>query len=341
MLKLGLFSAYYEDMSLEECCEFAAGLGYEAVELACWHDSAHLDAERAVADAAYARSVRDTVARHGLEIACVSNHLDGQLVLGPHDRSTDGWAPVSGAEEKIAFGTERAKLAARAANALEVSCVAGFVGSHVWGHWYNHDPEMVALYEEGWDLFAERWNPILDVYREQGVRFAHEVHPVEIAYNIETAVRALEALDRRPEFGFNFDPSHFVWQSIDPSLFAIELGERIFHVHAKDTELVAREAVLPTIGISPEVDNVVFGLPVGAISDPIATGDGTVIARVNERDEVTPDELRVGKEAFRAELLNERRMRFFTAYMNKAKAKLSVEINQEVLRRITAAQTSS
>ena len=240
MLKLGLFSAYYEDMSLEVCCEFAAGLGYEAVELACWHDSAHLDAERAVADAAYARSVRDTVARHGLEIACVSNHLDGQLVLGPHDRSTDGWAPVSGAEEKIAFGTERAKLAARAANALEVSCVAGFVGSHVWGHWYNHDPEMVALYEEGWDLFAERWNPILDVYREQGVRFAHEVHPVEIAYNIETAVRALEALDRRPEFGFNFDPSHFVWQSIDPSLFAIELGERIFHVHAKDTELVAR-----------------------------------------------------------------------------------------------------
>jgi hypothetical protein len=110
---------------------------------------------------------------------------------------------------------------------------------------------------------------------------------------------------------------------------------------ANDTELVAREAVLPTIGVSPEVDKVVFGLPAGGVSDPIPTGDGTVIVRVDERDEVTPEELRLGREAFRAELLNERRARFFGAYMNKAKSRLTVEINQDVLRRITAAQTAS
>ena len=104
---------------------------------------------------------------------------------------------------------------------------------------------------------------------------------------------------------------------------------------------MAREAVLPTIGASPEVDKVVFGLPAGAVSDPIPTGDGTVIVRVDQRDEVTPEELRLGREAFRAELLNERRGRFFTAYMNKAKSKLSVDINQDVLRRITAAQNAS
>jgi sugar phosphate isomerase/epimerase len=247
-MKLGLFTAYYEDRSLDEACAFAADLGYEAVELACWHGSLHLDAERAVSDAAYAKAILKTVSAHGLEISCISNHLDGQLVLGPYDRSTDDWAPVSGAEEKLAFGIERSKLAPRVANALEVPCVAGFVGSHVWGHWYNHDPAMVKSYEEGWDLFAERWNPILDVYREQGVTFALEVHPVQIAYNIETAVRAVRALDDRPEFGFNFDPSHLVWQLIDPCQFVIELGDRIFHVHAKDTELVkhnlARSGIL-------------------------------------------------------------------------------------------------
>ena len=89
---------------------------------------------------------------------------------------------------------------------------------------------------------------------------------------------------------------------------------------------MARESALPDVGVSPEVDKVAFSLPAGAVSDPIATADGTVIVRVDERDDVTPEEFRQGREAFRAELLNERRNRFFTAYMNKAKARIPVEI---------------
>jgi sugar phosphate isomerase/epimerase len=239
-MKLGLFTIYYEDRSLDEACAFAADAGYEAVELACQYGSKHLDAERAVSDAAYTREIRDTVARHGLFISCISNHLDSQLVLGPLDRSTDSWAPTSDPEEKVRFGIGRTLLAARVANALEVPCVAGFVGTDVWGHWYAHDASMVEIYEEGWELFAERWDPILDVYGAAGVRFALEVHPVQIAYNIETSKRALEALGHRNEFGFNFDPSHLVWQLIDPCLFVWEFGDRIFHAHAKDTELITR-----------------------------------------------------------------------------------------------------
>jgi peptidyl-prolyl cis-trans isomerase D len=110
---------------------------------------------------------------------------------------------------------------------------------------------------------------------------------------------------------------------------------------AKDTDQVARGAALPDIGISPEVDKVVFTLPAGSVSDPIVSGDGTVIVRVDERDAVTPEEFAQGKEAFRAELLGERRNRFFTAFMNKAKARVTVEIKQDVLRRVTAAQSSS
>ena len=105
-------------------------------------------------------------------------------------------------------------------------------------------------------------------------------------------------------------------------------------LEAKDTELVAREATLPDIGVSPEVDKVAFALPAGGVSDPITTRDGTVIVRVAERDEVTPEELKQGKDAFREQLLGERRNRFFSAYMSKAKEKMNIQINNEVVRRL-------
>ena len=108
---------------------------------------------------------------------------------------------------------------------------------------------------------------------------------------------------------------------------------------AKDTELVARDAPLPDIGVSPEVDRVAFTLPQGGVSDPIQANDATVIVKVVERDEVTPDEFRIAREAFRAEILNERRGRFFSAYMTKVKERLEIEVNADVVRRVTAPQT--
>jgi parvulin-like peptidyl-prolyl isomerase len=108
-------------------------------------------------------------------------------------------------------------------------------------------------------------------------------------------------------------------------------------LEAKPTELVARGSALPDVGVSPEVDRVAYGLPVGGVSDPIQTTDGTVIVRVSERDDVTPDELRQAREAFRAELLSERRGRFFAAYMGKAKERMKIEVNNDVLSRLLAA----
>ena len=104
-------------------------------------------------------------------------------------------------------------------------------------------------------------------------------------------------------------------------------------LEAKDTELVARESAIPDVGVSPEVDKAVFSLPVGGVSEPIVTGSGTVIVRVAERDDVTPEEMTSGKDAFRAQMLSERRGRFFSAYMTKAKQKMNIEINDEVLKR--------
>ena len=90
------------------------------------------------------------------------------------------------------------------------------------------------MIDDGFKLFADRFNPILDVFAECGVKFALEVHPTEIAFDIYTAERALEALDHRPEFGFNFDPSHLHWQGIDSVEFLRAFPDRIYHVHVKD-----------------------------------------------------------------------------------------------------------
>jgi peptidyl-prolyl cis-trans isomerase D len=106
---------------------------------------------------------------------------------------------------------------------------------------------------------------------------------------------------------------------------------------AKDTDLIARGMPLPDVGVSPEVEKAVFGLPAGSVSEPITTRDATVIVRVTDRDDVTPEELRLGKEAFREQLLNERRTRFFAAYMAKAKERMDIEVKQDVVTRMLAA----
>jgi peptidyl-prolyl cis-trans isomerase D len=106
---------------------------------------------------------------------------------------------------------------------------------------------------------------------------------------------------------------------------------------AKDTQLVARGAPLPDVGVSAAVDKVAFSLPVGGVSEPITTNDATVIVRVAERDEVTPDELQNGRETFREQLLAERRGRFFSSYMAKAKERMNIQIRDDVVRRMLAA----
>ena len=93
------------------------------------------------------------------------------------------------------------------------------------------------MIDQGYDLLAERWNPILDVFQECGIKFALEVHPSEIGFDIYSAERCLIALDKREEFGFNFDPSHLIWQGVDPVEFIRFFPDRIYHVHMKDAKV--------------------------------------------------------------------------------------------------------
>ena len=247
-MKIGIFTALFGDWPLAKVASHVADLGYEAVELPAWTGNKHLDLDDILSGGG--KKVRALLADRGLSISAVNNGIAGQLSMGPLDSSTDSWAPGMSPEQKIAFARDQILKTARAASELEVPVVAGLIGSPVWDKWYIFPPANEKLYEEGVALFAERWNPTLDELKKLGVKWALEVHPTGIAYNIETAQMALTALGNRPELGFNFDPSHLVWQLIDPVIFIKTFRDRILHCHAKDGELqedeVKRSGVIPT-----------------------------------------------------------------------------------------------
>jgi sugar phosphate isomerase/epimerase len=249
-MKIGIFTALFGDWPLEKVATYVTNLGYEAVELPAWKGNKHLDLAEVLAGGA--KKVKKMLSERGLELSAINNGTAGQLSMGPHDSSTDEWAPGMSPEQKIAFAREEILKTARAAAELEVPVITGLIGSPVWDKWYIFPPANEKLYEQGVALFAERWNPILDELAKLGVKWALEVHPTGIAYNIETAQLAMAALGNRAELGFNFDPSHLVWQLIDPVVFIKTFSGRILHSHAKDGELqedeVRRSGVIPTGG---------------------------------------------------------------------------------------------
>jgi sugar phosphate isomerase/epimerase len=236
-----LFTGQWADLPFEEVAALAAGWGYDGLEIAASGD--HLDLERADEDDAYLRSRLDVLDRHGLRVWAISNHLTGQAVCDdPIDfrhqaivrPSTWGDGDPEGVRRRAA---EDMKRAARVARKMGVDTVVGFTGSKIWPYVAMFPPVPAAVIDAGYQDFADRWNPILDVFDAEGVRFAHEVHPSEIAYDHWTSVRALEAIEHRQAFGFNWDPSHLLWQGVDTVGFITDFADRIYHVDCKDTRI--------------------------------------------------------------------------------------------------------
>ncbi len=232
-----LFTGQWADLPLEVLAAKAASWGYDGLELACWGD--HFSVSEALQDDSYCRGRRKLLSRHGLQLHAISNHLVGQAVCDRIDQRHQAILPPEvwgdgdpeGVRQRAASEMQRT---ARAASRLGVSVVNGFTGSSIWHLLYSFPPNTAEMIDAGYADFARRWNPILDVFEEVGVRFALEVHPTEIAFDISSANRALHAIDHRPSFGFNYDPSHFGYQGVDYVQFIHDFGDRIFHVHMKD-----------------------------------------------------------------------------------------------------------
>lgn len=232
-----LFTGQWADLPLEELCRMARDWGYDGLELCCWGD--HFEVDKAISGEAYVEDRRALLDKHGLGCWIISNHLIGQCVCDdPIDaRHRDivppriwGDGDPEGVRQRAA---EEMKNTARAAQKFGVKTVVGFTGSSIWYMLAGFPPALPGMIEAGYQDFADRWNPIIDVYEECEVRFALEVHPTEIAYDFWTTKATLEAIGNRPGFGLNFDPSHFVWQFLDPVAFLREFEDKIFHVDCK------------------------------------------------------------------------------------------------------------
>jgi sugar phosphate isomerase/epimerase len=233
---LTLFTGQWADLPFETIAQKAKAFGYDGMELACWGD--HFDVFKGAQDKGYCDQKKVLLAKYGLKTWAISNHLAGQLICDPNtDSRSDGFAPKEcqgDAEKKRQFGVDSMKAAAKAAKNLGVDVVCGFTGSSIWHLLYSFPPNDFKAIDEGYEYFAKMFNPILDVFEENGIRFALEVHPTEIAYDIVTAKRTLEAINYRKSFGFNFDPSHLQWQGIDPVKLIEAFPDRIYHCHMKD-----------------------------------------------------------------------------------------------------------
>ncbi|UOE45756.1 sugar phosphate isomerase/epimerase family protein [Agromyces larvae] len=247
-----LFTAQWADLPFEEVVRLAADWGFDGLEIAC--KTQHLDVDRALDDDAYLQGRLDLLERHGLKVWALSNHAQGQVVCDDpldfrHEAIVGPRTWGDGDPEGVrARASEQLKKTARLARRMGVDVVTGFTGSKIWRYIAMYPPVPQTVIDDGYEDFARRWNPIMDVFDAEGVRFALEVHPSEIAYDSYTTRRALDAIDHREAFGLNWDPSHMLWQDIDPANFIVDFADRIYHVDCKDTRIRARDGRVGRLG---------------------------------------------------------------------------------------------
>ena len=232
-----LFTGQWADLPLEELAEKAASWGYDGLELACWGD--HFEVDRALNEPDYCKDKLAMLKKYGLKVFAISTHLAGQCACDNIDQRHKAIAPEAvwgnGDPEEVRERAAKELIkAAKAAKKLGVEVVNGFTGSSIWHLLYSFPPVPKEMIQAGYDDFAKRFIPILNEFKKLGIKFALEVHPTEIAFDIATAQRALEAVKNHPNFGFNYDPSHLGYQHVDYVKFIRTFGSRIFHVHMKD-----------------------------------------------------------------------------------------------------------
>jgi sugar phosphate isomerase/epimerase len=249
---LCLFTGQWADLPLEALADMAKEFGYEGLELACWGD--HFDTQRALREEDYCANHWQLLESKGLACYAISSHLVGQAVCDLIDERHKAILPEhiwgdgdpEGVRQRAAQEMkDTARAARRFFDAAPThvkaqlarsgrTVVNGFTGSSIWNLLYGFPPFLPGQIDAGFEDFGKRWKPILDVFEQEKVCFALEVHPTEIAFDIHSSRRALEAIGGHAAFGFNFDPSHFGYQGVDYLAFLREFGERIWNVHVKD-----------------------------------------------------------------------------------------------------------
>ena len=229
MFQFGLLTAILDGWTYEEAVDIAAGQGFQCLEVACWPAGkaerryagvSHIDAERVLEDDAYAKHVTDYIAGKGMHIS--------SLAYYPNTMDPDA--------AKRTAAIDHLKAPVRASARLGVNMVSTFIGR-----------DQAKSEEENLRLFQEIWPPIIKLAEEQGVKVAIENCPMlfgedqwpggQNLMRSPALYRKLFDIIPSPNFGLNFDPSHYVWQQMDYVKTIYDFKDRIFHVHFKDIKL--------------------------------------------------------------------------------------------------------
>lgn len=232
-MKVGFCTVNYSEWKLEDVVTLAAEKGYEAVEIPSYTDNGQVDADE-VLKGDNAKKLKAMVESHGLFISGISNHADTMAILGEGKEVKHIIDADPSQQHK--FAVDSLVRSARLANALEVPVVIAFTGIGNMGH-FNVFPNARGWEEEERN-FVERIMPALDKFKEYGVKLAIEPHPNNIIYDLHSARKAVELVGNHPNFGINLDPANLLYTGISVEAFVDEMRDRIFAVHAKDTQIL-------------------------------------------------------------------------------------------------------
>lgn len=241
----GIFLAQFAGASppfntLETIADWAAGLGYKGLQIPTWEASL-FNLELAATSQTYCDDIAGMLAAKGLAITELSTHLQGQLVAvhPAFDAQFDGFAaphvrgnPAARQEWAVA----QVKMAAKASHNLGLAAHATFSGAFAWPYFYPWPARPAGLVEDAFDELGRRWKPILDVFDENGVDVAYEIHPGEDLHDGVTFEMFLDRVGNHPRANILYDPSHLVLQQLDYLAFIDIYHERIKCFHVKDAE---------------------------------------------------------------------------------------------------------
>ncbi len=233
-----LATGQWGDLPLEELCELTGSLGFDGLEIAV--SESVLSIEKAASSKEYCEERLEILHSHGLKMWAICASLAGQCVGDLYDPRLDNFAPArfAGKPEEIRkWAIDFMMQVPTACNNLGVSIVTGFLGSPIWKFFYSFPQTTEEMIEEGYDRIVSLWTPILDEFQRKNVKFAFEVHPTEIAFDYYSTQRLLKKMNGHPAFGLNFDPSHLIWQGVNPTVFLQDFAPYVFHVHMKDASV--------------------------------------------------------------------------------------------------------
>ncbi|CEP34549.1 MULTISPECIES: sugar phosphate isomerase/epimerase family protein [unclassified Halomonas] len=226
--------------TLESIAAWAAGLGYQGVQIPSW-DARMIDLRRAAESRTYCDEIKGILAEHGLTLTELSTHLQGQLVAvhPAYDEMFDGFAApeVRGnPKARQAWAVEQLMLAAKASQNLGLTDHGTFSGSLAWPFIYPWPQRPAGLIDTAFDELAKRWRPILDAFDEAGVNLCYEIHPGEDLHDGITFEMFLERVGNHPRCHILYDPSHLILQQLDYRGFLDVYREHIQMFHVKDAE---------------------------------------------------------------------------------------------------------